>query len=66
MPKIGGLTIRKWQSKAERAERKLIELRRQIQLRDEALKEAARKVKDLRKVNRDFIKAQQDMKDDRR
>ena len=66
MPKIGGLTIRKWQSKAERAERKLIELRRQIQLRDEALKEVARKVKDLRKVNRDFIKAQQDMKDDRR
>tara|TARA_R110002020_G_scaffold180191_1_gene374440 strand:- start:2047 stop:2235 length:189 start_codon:yes stop_codon:yes gene_type:complete len=62
LPKVGGLTIRKWQSKAERAERKLIELRRQIQFRDAALKEAARKIKDLRKVNREFVKAQRDMR----
>ena len=62
MPKVGGLSATEWMHKALRAERKIIELTRQGQVKDMALKEADRKLRELRRVNREFVKAQMDVK----
>tara|TARA_R110002020_G_scaffold213427_1_gene420205 strand:- start:9254 stop:9442 length:189 start_codon:yes stop_codon:yes gene_type:complete len=60
MPKVGGLSATEWMHKANRAERRVMELKRQIEYRDTVLKEADRKLKDIRRVNRELVKAQRD------